>query len=99
MRDERGSLIGIVEIVTDITERRRAQEAMRQSEQKYRELFENANDMIFILDFNGKILSCNAAASKTYGYEQAQLLGLNIENLLRCGLSACSAKTHSEQAR
>ncbi len=82
VRDERGSLIGIVEIVTDITERRRAQEAMRQSEQKYRELFENANDMIFILDFDGKILSCNAAASKTYGYEQAQLLGLNIENLL-----------------
>ena len=82
VRDERGSLIGIVEIVTDITERRRAQEALRQSEQKYRELFENANDIIFILDFDGKILSCNAAASKTYGYEPAQLLGLNIENLL-----------------
>ncbi|TRZ89762.1 PAS domain S-box protein [bacterium] len=82
VRDERGSLIGIVEIVTDITERRRAEEAMRQSEQKYREIFENANDMIFILDFDGKILSCNAAASKTYGYEPAQLLGLNIENLL-----------------
>jgi len=82
VRDARGSLIGIVEIVTDITERRRAQEAMRQSEQKYRELFENANDTIFILDFDGKILSCNAAASKTYGYEPAQLLGLNIENLL-----------------
>jgi PAS domain S-box-containing protein len=82
VRDERGVLIGIVEIVTDITERRRAQEAMRQSEQKYREIFENANDIIFILDFDGKIISCNAAASKTYGYEQAQLLRLNIENLL-----------------
>jgi len=33
-------LIGIVELVTDITERRRAEEALRQSEQKYRELFE-----------------------------------------------------------
>ena len=82
VRDERGSLIGIVEIVTDITERRRAEEAMRQSEQKYRELFENANDIIFILDYDGKILSCNAAASKTYGYEPEQLVGLSIENLL-----------------
>ena len=82
VRDERGSLIGIVEIVTDITERRRAEEAMRQSEQRYRELFENANDIIFILDFNGKILSCNAAASMTYGYEPEQIVGLNIENLL-----------------
>ncbi|MGA3209358.1 MAG: PAS domain S-box protein [Syntrophales bacterium] len=82
VRDEKESLIGIVEIVTDITERRRAQEALRQSEQKYRELFENANDIIFILDFDGKILSCNAAASNTYGYEPEQLVGLSIENLL-----------------
>ncbi len=80
--DEKGSLTGIVEIVTDITGRRKAEEALRQSEQKYRELFENANDIIFILDFNGKILSCNAAASKTYGYEPEQMLELNIENLL-----------------
>jgi len=82
VRDDRGVLTGIVEIVTDITQRRRAEEAMRLSEQRYRELFEHANDIIFILDFNGKILSCNAAAAKTYGYEPEQLLGLGIEKLL-----------------
>ena len=75
-------LTGIVEIVTDITQRRRAEEAMRLSEQKYRELFEHANDIIFILDFDGKILSCNAAAANTYGYEPQQLPGLGIEELL-----------------
>lgn len=82
VRDDRGVLTGIVEIVTDITERRRAEEAMRLSEQKYRELFEHANDIIFILDFDGRIQSCNAAAANTYGYEPQQLLGLNIEALL-----------------
>lgn len=82
VRDERGSLIGIVEIVTDITERRRAEEALRQSEQKYRELFENANDMIFILDLDGNIMSCNAAASRTYGYKPEQMLGLDMGSLL-----------------
>jgi PAS domain S-box-containing protein len=82
VRNEKGSLSGVVEIVTDITERRRAEEAMRQSEQKYRELFENANDMIFILDFAGQILSCNAAAARTYGYEPEQMQGLNMANLL-----------------
>ena len=82
MRNEWGALTGVVEIVTDITDRRKAEEALRQSEQKYRELFENANDIIFILDFDGTILSCNAAAAKTYGYRPEQMLGLNIESLL-----------------
>ncbi|MFH1079396.1 MAG: PAS domain S-box protein [Pseudomonadota bacterium] len=82
VRDNRGVLTGIVEIVTDITERRRAEEAMRLSEQKYRELFEYANDIIFILDFDGKILSCNAAAANTYGYERQQLLRMGIGELL-----------------
>jgi len=79
---ENGSLNGVVEIVTDITERRRAEEAMRRSEQKFRELFENANDMIFLLDFKGKILSCNAAAARTYGYEPEQMEGMSLEELL-----------------
>lgn len=82
VRDEKGSLSGVVEIVTDITERRKAEEALRQSEQKYRELFENANDIIFILDLEGKILSCNTAATRTYGYEPGGMLGLNLETLL-----------------
>jgi PAS domain S-box-containing protein len=82
VRDEKGVLTGVVEIVTDITERRKAEEAMRQSEQKYRELFENANDIIFILDFDGRILSCNAAACSTYGYEPEQMPGLSLMTLL-----------------
>ena len=82
VRDERGSLSGVVEIVTDITERRRVEEALRQSEQKFRELFENANDMIFLLDFKGKILSCNTAAARTYGYEPEQMHGISLEDLL-----------------
>ncbi len=82
VRNERGDLTGVVEIVTDITERRRAEEALKQSEQQYRELFENANDIIFILDFDGRILSGNAAAARTYGYEPGQLHDLNIADLL-----------------
>jgi PAS domain S-box-containing protein len=82
VRDEDGQLSGVVEIVTDITERRRAEEALRKSERKYRELFENANDIIFILDFTGKILSSNTAFSKAFGYEPEQIRGRSIEHIL-----------------
>ncbi|MFB3925068.1 MAG: PAS domain S-box protein [Syntrophales bacterium] len=82
VRDEEGFLTGIVEIVTDMTERRKAEEALRQSEQKFRELFENANDMIYFLDFKGNVLSCNASTAKTYGYSPEEMLGLNINQFV-----------------
>lgn len=82
VHDENGILKGIVEIVTDITERRKAEESLKKSEHKYRELYENANDIIFILDFNGKILSSNAAFFKTYDYEPEHIKGRSIEHLL-----------------
>lgn len=80
VRNEKGILTGIVEIVTDVTERRRAEEALRQSEQKYRELFENASDIIFFLDSTGNVLSCNAAAAATWNYGQEQMTSLNIRD-------------------
>ncbi len=82
VKSDEGVLTGVVEIVTDITEKREAEEALRRSEQKYRELFENANDMIFILDLEGKIQSYNALVWRTYGYDDKELEGLNIEKLL-----------------
>jgi PAS domain S-box-containing protein len=82
VRDEHDTIIGIVVIVTDITERRKAEKALYQSEEKYRELYENANDIIFLIDSTGKIISCNAAMSNTYGLKQETLMGMEIEKLI-----------------
>ncbi|HOK05840.1 MAG TPA: PAS domain S-box protein [Syntrophales bacterium] len=82
VRDGGSAVTGVVEIVTDITDRRRAEAALRQSERQYRELFENANDVIFILDLEGRIRSCNAAASRTYGYSAEEFRRLSIADLV-----------------
>lgn len=82
VRSENGEVSGVVEIVTDITDRRKAEAALRESEKQYWELFENASDVIFILDLEGRILSCNAAAARTYGYPRELFETMNIEAIL-----------------
>ncbi|MCK7502997.1 MAG: hypothetical protein MZV70_02105 [Desulfobacterales bacterium] len=95
VRDEKGILTGVVEIVTDITERRRAEEAMRQSEQKYRELFEHANDIIFILDFDGR--SCHAMPQPPIptATNRSSYTGMGIEELLDRDYLPVNAGIHS----
>lgn len=59
----------------DITERIKAEEAIRESEEKYRLLFEAESDAIFMIDVeSGQILDVNPAATRTYGYSREELL-------------------------
>ena len=58
-----------------------AQQALA-SESRYREIFENANDAIWIHDLNGNILAVNKAAEKLTGYSLAELLKMNVRSFL-----------------
>jgi PAS domain S-box-containing protein len=67
----------------DITQRRRAEEALRESEERYRDLVENSREFICTHDLEGKILSANRAATQMLGYDPNELIGKgNIRNIL-----------------
>ncbi len=77
-----GTVVRIVTLIHDITERRKMEQALRESERRYRDLFENANDIIYTLDLQGNFTSINKAAQKITGYSSREALRMNISQIL-----------------
>lgn len=73
--DSHGEVTGLFGISRDITD---AEEALRMSEQRYRDLLEQAAEGIYLLDENGDFLLANPEICKMLGYTQEELLRLNI---------------------
>ncbi|HEX4773675.1 MAG TPA: PAS domain S-box protein [Bryobacteraceae bacterium] len=73
---------GRLAIIQDETARQTTEEELRASEERYRELFENANDIIFLQDLNGRIKAANRAAEFLTGYSRTELLGQDFAQLL-----------------
>jgi PAS domain S-box-containing protein len=71
-----------IAMMEDATARLQAEEEMRASEERFRELFENANDVIFIHDLKGKVIALNRAAEAITGYSRNEVLGTRFEELI-----------------
>ncbi len=80
--NERGQPIRIFGTAQDVTERRRIEQELRQSEERYRDLVENAQDIIYSHDLQGNYTSSNRAGEEITGYTQAEALRLNLEETI-----------------
>jgi PAS domain S-box-containing protein len=80
--EEAGRLIGAVHIMSDVTERKRAEEAIRESEKRYKQVIENAVDIIYTTDANGNFTHANPAALMTTGYSLEELQRFNYLDVI-----------------
>jgi PAS domain S-box-containing protein len=72
VKDQAGKTIGILVVNRDITDRKKAEEGLRASEEKFRALFEESKDCIYIDAADGKLLDINAAGIELFGYSSKE---------------------------
>ncbi len=96
--DERGQLIGYAKVTRDLTDRRKTEEALRQSEERFRLLIDSVKEYaIFMLDANGRVATWNAGAERIKGWRADEIVGKPI-SVFYTAEEAQSGKAEKELA-
>lgn len=85
VRTEKGEIFAGMAIWQDIGDHKNAQRMLLESEARYRNLFENASDIIYIHDLDGNYLSLNHAGEQLFGYTREEALSLNLKQIIAPG--------------
>ncbi|MBN2613178.1 MAG: PAS domain S-box protein [Bacteroidales bacterium] len=78
-------------VINDISERKKAEESLRESERNYRELIDGMNETVWVIDFDGKLIDVNNKA--------VEILGFSKEELLSIGLYGVDISLHREEIK
>ena len=82
VRNESGEIVMSIGMVHDITEAKKAESILQQSERTYREIFNASHDVIFVHDMEtGAIMDVNAQVTEIYGYEPDEILRMEVGEL------------------
>jgi PAS domain S-box-containing protein len=82
LRDANGQVTSLAGVVLDVTDRVRSDDELKRSEERYRVLFDNANDIIYTHDLAGNFTSINNAAERMLGYSRDDVLKLNVRDVV-----------------
>ncbi len=105
LRNNAGKLIGFAKITKDITERKKAQEALRESEQRFSILVQGVTDYaIYMLSPEGIVTNWNAGAMRIKGYKESEVIGTHFSRFLTAedqarGLPAQALATAAREGR
>ena len=78
LHDDSGALRGFAKIVSDVTDQRATERALRSSESHLRSILRTVPDAMIVIDERGAILSFSAAAQRLFGYAESELVGANV---------------------
>ncbi|HWR59878.1 MAG TPA: PAS domain S-box protein, partial [Thermodesulfovibrionales bacterium] len=81
MRDSSGKFIGTMAMIADVTDRKKAEEALLESKELHRTILRTAMDGFWLVDMNGRVLEVNEAYCRMSGYSEQELLTMSIPDL------------------
>ncbi|MBI5667359.1 MAG: PAS domain S-box protein [Chloroflexi bacterium] len=80
--DKDGRPVGRISILRDVTQQRRAEEALRESEERYRTLLEQIKEGYYEVDLDGRLKFCNDTLTEILGYSREELMTRNFASLM-----------------